>query len=73
MKRLILAISLSLLATSALAQKDCEELKSEITAKLQDKGVKAFTLEIVPAANVKDEKVVGSCEAGNKKIIYKRD
>ena len=72
MKSLILAIGLSLVATSALAQKDCDELKGEITAKLQAKGVKNFTLEIVPTEKVKDEKVVGSCEGGTKKITYKR-
>lgn len=72
MKSFILAIGLSLLATSAFAQKDCEEMKGELTAKLQAKGVKKFTLEIVPAEQVKDEKVVGSCDGGTKKITYKR-
>lgn len=73
MKSLILAISLLLVATSALAQKDCEELKGEIEARLQAKGVKNFTLTIVANENVKDEKVVGSCEGGTKKITYKRE
>jgi hypothetical protein len=72
MKSLILAIGLSLVATSAFAQKDCEELKGELTAKFQAKGVKNFTLEIVPAGQVKDEKVIGSCDGGTKKITYKR-
>jgi hypothetical protein len=52
--------------------KSCENLKAEIDGKLKAKGVKAFTLEVVPAADVKTEKVVGSCEAGAKKITYKR-
>jgi hypothetical protein len=73
MKCLILAVGLSLVATSALAQKDCEELKSEVAAKLQAKGVNVFTLEIVAADKVKDEKVVGSCEGGTKRIIYKKE
>lgn len=72
MKSLILAIGLSLVATSAFAQKDCEEMKSELAAKLQAKGVKNFTLTIVPNDQVKDEKVVGSCGGGTKKITYKR-
>jgi hypothetical protein len=72
MKKIIFALGLSLVATSALAQKDCEELRGEISAKLQAKGVKSFTLEIVPNEKVKDEKVVGSCDGGTKKITYKR-
>ena len=52
--------------------KSCDDVKARIDGKLKAKGVKAFTLDIVPAADVKTEKVVGSCEAGAKKIIYKR-
>ena len=47
-------------------------LKAEIDAKLQAKGVKVYTLEIVPNENVKDEKVVGSCDGGSKKLTYVR-
>ena len=60
-------------ATPAFAQmKPCEELLTEIDAKIQAKGVKKFSLEIVPNEKVKDEKVVGTCDGGTKKIIYKR-
>ena len=59
-------------ASTAPGGKSCEVLKSEIDGKLKAKGVKAFTLDIVPAADVKSEKIVGSCEAGAKKIAYKR-
>ena len=52
--------------------KSCEELKTEIDAKLKAKGVTGYTLEIKAATDVKDEKVVGSCEGGTKKIIYSR-
>jgi large subunit ribosomal protein L7/L12 len=69
MKKLIIALSLSLLAATAWAKKPCEELKSEIEAKLQAKGVKA-TLKIVASAEVKDGKVIGSCDGGGSKIIY---
>ena len=55
-----------------LTRKPCEELKSEIEAKLQAKGVESYTLGIVPNEDVKDEKVVGSCDGGTKKITYKR-
>jgi len=55
------------------AGKPCEELKSEIDAKIQGKDVKGYSLEIVPNDQVKDGKVVGSCEGGTKKIIYKKE
>lgn len=72
MKKLVIAAAMLMIATPAFGMKSCEELKSEIDAKLQAKGVKSYSLEIVPNDKVKDEKVVGSCDGGSKKIIYKR-
>ena len=72
MKKLILVAVLLMIASPAFAKKSCEELKAEIDAKLQAKGVKSYSLEIVPNENVKDGKVVGTCDGGTKKIIYKR-
>ena len=62
-----------LLSISALAEiKSCEELKAEIEAKLKAKGVTGYTLEIIPADQLKEQKIVGSCEGGIKKISYTR-
>jgi uncharacterized protein DUF1161 len=69
----VFATALGDLSSAAAQQKDCEQLKTEIAAKLDAKGVKNYTLEIVPAEKVKDEKVVGACEGGSKRIIYKRN
>ena len=68
---LILALALAASA-SAHAAKPCEELKGEIAAKLEGKGVKGFTLEIVAPDQAGDRRVVGSCEGGKKKIVYSR-
>jgi len=57
---------------AAHAAKPCEELKSEIAAKLDAKGVKNYSLDIVTNDQVADKKVVGSCEGGTKKIVYGR-
>jgi hypothetical protein len=73
MRKIIAALVLSLTVVPAFAQKPCEELKSEITKKLEAKGVKNFQLEIVATGDVKDQKVVGSCEGGKKKIVYKKE
>jgi outer membrane lipoprotein-sorting protein len=72
MKKVIAALVLSLTVAPAFAQKPCEELKSEIAKKLEAKGVKDYQLEVVATEEVKDQKVVGSCEGGKKKIIYKK-
>jgi hypothetical protein len=72
--RLLLVGAAMFLCISAFAEiKKCEELKSEIETKLKDKGVTNFSLEIVPADQVKDQKVVGSCDGGKNKITYKKE
>ena len=72
MKKLILAVGLMALAGGALAAgKPCEELKAEIDAKLQANGVSGYTLEIVDKGTPAG-KVIGSCEAGSKEIVYSR-
>ena len=74
-KLCVLLLVLPLLQGLSLGQqrKDCEELKSEIAAKLDAKGVKNYTLTITPTADVKEkDTVVGSCDGGTKKIVYTR-
>jgi len=56
----------------AQAAKPCEELKDEITKKLDAKGVKGYTLEIVAKDKDAEGKVVGTCDGGTKKILYNR-
>ncbi|MGC3981244.1 MAG: DUF1161 domain-containing protein [Steroidobacteraceae bacterium] len=76
MKTLIIfsLIAGSLLLTEAVSAepKSCEELKTEIAAKLDTKGVTGYVLTIVANDQVGDAKVVGSCEGGTKKITYSR-
>ena len=75
MKRMLLALLLLPLSqgVSLVQRKACEELKMEIAAKLDAKGVKNYTLTIVDAKEVKEtDKVVGSCDGGTKRILYTR-
>ena len=72
MKTAILFITIAFATMPAFAKKSCEELKSELEAKIQAKGVKAFTLMIVPQDEKTDLRVVGTCDGGAKKIVYKR-
>ena len=73
MKSLFAVVASMLITLPALAQvKPCEELKSEIEAKIKNNGVKDFTLTIVDKDQAEDGKVVGTCDGGTKKIVYKR-
>jgi hypothetical protein len=84
---MLLAACLVSFSVSAMAS--CDDVKSQIDAKLQAKGVTSYTLNIVPiaqaaapaaasgaaAAPAKETagKVVGTCEGDTKQIIYKRN
>ncbi len=70
MKSFAVLIAASLASSLAFAAKPCEELKSEIAAKIEAKGVKQYTLEIVAADKAGDQTVVGSCDGGSKKVVY---
>jgi hypothetical protein len=75
MKGFVAVVACMLVAFPALAQrKECEELRAEIEAKIKANGVPTFTLDIVASDQVKDGEgqVVGSCDGGTKKIVYKR-
>jgi hypothetical protein len=56
-----------------LAQrKDCGELRTEIEAKIKANGVEKFSLDVVDKDAQAEGKVVGTCDGGTKKIVYKR-
>lgn len=71
-KSVIVLSGLLFLTGPALALKPCEELKSEIAAILDGKGVVNYTLTIVPNDQVGNAQVVGSCDGSTKKITYER-
>jgi hypothetical protein len=73
MKHFILAVGLLSLAGTAFAEgKSCEELKAEIAAKLDAKGISNYSLEIVDKGAAAGGKVVGTCEKGTKVIVYSK-
>ena len=75
MLRLIAAALVTGLVVSGpvMAQKkDCGELKGEIEAKIKKNGVEKFSLDVVDADKAAEGKVVGTCDGGSKKIVYKK-
>ena len=77
MSKTLLAIALTIVSTTALAAaKPCDELKAEIAAKLDEKGVKNYEIAAVEKDKVAETgdgaKVIGSCDGGTKKLTYVR-
>ncbi len=73
MRRITMVLLATLVTSAAFAQtKDCDELKAEIDAKIAANGVARFTTTIVDRDAAADGEVVGTCENGSKKIVYKR-
>jgi len=75
MKSLIALVASLFIMSPTLAQvKPCEELKSEIEAKIKANGVPVFTLDVVPNDQTKEGegRVVGTCDGSTQKIVYKR-
>lgn len=74
MKSTLAFVLLALVSLPTLAAgRSCDELKFELTAKLDHLGVKDYTLEIVDNADIKERKVIGTCQAGSKKIVYSKN
>jgi hypothetical protein len=71
---LILSAAAALLLSQAAhaAPKPCDELKAEIAAKLDEKGVKGYEIAAVENDKVGDAKVIGSCDGGTRKLTYIR-
>jgi hypothetical protein len=73
MSRILLTLALCAATAAAhAAAKPCDELKSEIAAKLDAKGVKGYEINAVDTDKVGDAKVIGSCDGGTKKLTYVR-
>ncbi len=58
--------------TAPTARKSCDDLKAEISKKLDAKGAVGYTLDAVDKGKEGDAKVIGSCDGGTKSITYTR-
>ncbi len=70
----LLPVALTLVVSDARAQSNaCEMLKSTLTARI-DPSIRGFSMEIVPAAAPvpPGAKVIGNCETGARKILFRR-
>ena len=72
MRRLLFTCGLSLLSAAAFGADNCEQIKGEIDAKIKNVGVQVYKLVVVDANENVAGKVVGTCDAGKKKIVYWR-
>jgi hypothetical protein len=73
MKKFLLAVGLlSIAGTTMAAGKSCDDVKSEIDAKIKANGAVSYSIEAVDKGTAADGKVVGTCDGGTKEIVYKR-
>jgi hypothetical protein len=73
--KLWLAVAVALFVPAcahAQAAKSCEDLKSEIAKKIEANGVKSYSLEIAAKDANAEGKIVGTCDGGTKKLVYRR-
>lgn len=72
--RPLFVATLFAVALPASARKSCEELQTEIDARIKANGVPAYTLSTIDAADEAgaEGKIVGSCDGGTKRIVYVR-
>jgi hypothetical protein len=71
-KTLAVCVLLAAAAPVPAQTKSCPALAAEIAERLDAKGVKAYQLDIVEASEVGGRLVVGSCDSGARRIIFKR-
>ena len=68
----LLAVALFLSTGSAWARKPCEELRQEIAAGLDAKGVRQYSLTVIGKDAADERKTVGTCNGGTERIVYER-
>jgi hypothetical protein len=69
---LLFVSTCGLAQTASPARKSCDDLKAEISKKLDAKGVVAYTLDAVDKGKEGDAKIVGTCDGGTKSLTYSR-
>lgn len=68
----LLLLHLPIAPFAAQAGTSCDDLEAAIAAKLHAKGVKNYTLDALASDEVGDQKVVGTCDGGAKKLVCTR-
>ncbi len=64
------AAAAALLQSVPCGAVSCDELKTEVEAKIRAGGVTAFSVAVVEVGSTSKGKVVGTCERGAKRLIY---
>jgi hypothetical protein len=65
-----IATAVALLQAISCSALTCDELKTEVEAKIRAVGVTAVSVSIVEAGAPSTGKVVGTCDRGAKKLLY---
>jgi hypothetical protein len=69
--RLLGAAALAATALAADAS-DCEALRASTADRLADHGVRSYSLQVVDEDNASSGRVVGHCDGGRRRIVYRQ-
>lgn len=67
-----LCVLITATAYAADLRKPCEELRTEIAAKIEAKGVKSYRIDIIDAAAASDLRTIGTCNGSSQRLVYQR-
>ncbi|WP_338415357.1 DUF1161 domain-containing protein [uncultured Sphaerotilus sp.] len=65
-----IATTIALLQAGPSSAFSCDELRSDVEAKIRASGVSAFSVSVVDASAPSAGRVVGTCDRGAKKLLY---
>ncbi len=68
-----IATTVALLQASACHAFSCDELRSDVEARIRAAGVTAFSVSVADASAPSTGRVVGTCDRGAKKLLYTPD
>ena len=70
----MLVVAVALAAGAQAQTAACDDFKAALAARFESNGVRGFSLEAVPAGTPtpSDAKVIGNCESGAYKVLYRR-
>ena len=68
-KAITLAALLQALPSLAVT---CEDLRAQIESRIRSTGAAEFTVAVVDAGTSAPGKIVGTCDRGGKKLVYKQ-
>ena len=72
-KPVLFALASLLAGSATAAATNCDALRDQIDARISAAGVLRYSVTVVDAGDSAAGRVVGSCDLGKKKIVYRQE